>query len=311
MPGKPGKGEETEMPDESATKRMAVRGVEDTLVTEFGDARNKSYADFLQLDVLLNLQKTFQDPAQPDELLFLIIHQVSELWLKLMHHQIVQMRDNIRNDELGPALKNVDRIKAIQRQLIVSWETVLTMTPADYMLFREALGNSSGFQSYGYRRVEFILGNRDRSTIGVHRHDAVVTAMLEEELKAPSVYDEVIRLLARQGLDVPDDLLHRDVREPYTGDERIVALWEHVYRNTADYWDLYCLAEKLMDIETLFQRWRFDHATAVERVIGMQPGTGGSSGVSFLKKALNLKFFHDFYDVRSRLFYGAANGAPG
>ncbi len=291
------------MTDTNAEDRLLQRGVEETLITEFTRKKRSSYGDFLQLKTLLNLQETFQDPPEPDELLFLIIHQVSELWLKLMHYQIMQMRDHLSEDRFGPAFKNIDRIKAIQKQLITSWETLLTMTPADYMLFREALGSGSGFQSYGYRQIEFILGNKDPATMKVHQHDAEVMAMLEATLAEPSVYDEVIRCLARQGFDVPADLLDRDVREPYSGDPRIVAIWEQVYRDTDTYWDLYTLAEKLMDMETLFQRWRFDHMSAVERVIGTQPGTGGSSGVAFLKKALDLKFFHDLYDVRQALFY--------
>ncbi|MEX3009226.1 tryptophan 2,3-dioxygenase [Hoeflea sp. TYP-13] len=291
------------MTERKPGERPLKRDVEESVVTDFSDGESNSYGDFLQLKILLNLQKTFQDPPQPDELLFLMIHQVSELWLKLMHYQIIQFRDHLINDEIGPAIKNADRIKAIQKQLITSWETLLTMTPADYMLFRDALGNSSGFQSYGYRQIEFILGNKDASTMRVHQHDPDVMALLEKALEEPSVYDEVIRLLSRQGFGVPAELLNRDFREPYSGDPRIVAIWEEVYRNTRKYWDLYCLAEKLMDVETLFQRWRFDHMTAVERVIGMQPGTGGSSGVAFLKKALDLKFFHDLYDVRKALFY--------
>jgi tryptophan 2,3-dioxygenase len=284
-------------------ERLLERGVEDTLVTDFSDEKRNSYGDFLQLKTLLNLQKTFQDPPQPDELLFIIIHQASELWLKLMHYQIVAMREDLRADRFGPAIKNVARIKSIQRQLIISWETLTTMTPADYMLFRDSLGSSSGFQSYGYRRIEFILGNRDRSTMKVHEHDLEVTEMLERDIHEPSVYDEVIRLLARHGFDVPPELLDRDFSIPYAGSKDIVQIWRQVYLDTDKYWDLYCLAEALMDVETFFQRWRFDHAAAVERVIGKQHGTGGSSGVEFLKKALNLRFFHDLYDVRSDLFY--------
>ncbi|SEO98074.1 tryptophan 2,3-dioxygenase [Salinihabitans flavidus] len=293
------------MTDDKSDKhgRYLERGVEETLVTEFETDRRSSYGDFLELKTLLNLQKTFQDPAQPDEMLFIIIHQVSELWLKLMHHQLEEVMKQLRRDAFGPAMKNIDRVKAIQRQLITSWETLLTMTPADYMLFRDALGSSSGFQSYGYRRIEFMLGNKDASTLAVHRHDPEVMEMLTETLHAPSLYDEVIRMLSRQGFDVPEELLERDFSQPYSGDKRIVEIWAEVFRNTEEHWDLYALAEKLMDVETLFQRWRFDHMTAVERVIGMQPGTGGSSGVAFLKKALDLKFFHDLYDVRGALFY--------
>ncbi|CUK19065.1 Tryptophan 2,3-dioxygenase [Ruegeria denitrificans] len=290
-------------------ERLLKRGVEETLVTDFATKHRSSYGDFLELKTLLNLQKTFQDPAEPDELLFLIIHQVSELWLKLMHHQLVEVRRFLRQDDFGPALKNIDRIKAIQRQLIAAWETLLTMTPADYMTFRDALGSSSGFQSYGYRQIEFILGNKDVSTLKVHRHDPEVMAELNAALNKPSLYDEVIMMLARQGFDVPADLLDRDFSQPYAGDPRVVKIWIEVYKNTGKYWDLYALAEKLMDVESLFQRWRFDHATAVERVIGMQPGTGGSSGVAFLKKALELKFFHDLYDMRSQLFYAQESDA--
>ena len=291
------------MGDENTEDRFVERGIEESLVTDFAETHRKSYGDFLQLKTLLNLQKTFQDPAQPDEMLFIIIHQVSELWLKLMHHQLVEVRRFLQHDEFGPAMKNLDRIKAIQRQLITAWETLLTMTPADYMTFRAALGSSSGFQSYGYRQIEFILGNKDASTLKVHQHDPEVMEMLNAALTKPSLYDEVLHMLARQGFNVPKDLIERDYAVPYSGDPRVVQIWVQVFQDTQKYWDLYALAEKLMDVESLFQRWRFDHATAVERVIGMQPGTGGSSGVAFLRKALDLRFFHDLYDMRSELMY--------
>ncbi|MCI5095003.1 MAG: tryptophan 2,3-dioxygenase [Rhodobacteraceae bacterium] len=291
------------MEENKKGEQLLKRGIEDTLVTDFATENRSSYGDFLELKTLLNIQKTFQDPAEPDEMLFLIIHQVSELWLKLMHHQLVEVRRFLQKDEFGPALKNIDRIKAIQRQLIAAWETLQTMTPADYLTFRDALGNSSGFQSYGYRQIEFILGNKDTSTMKVHAHDPEVMEALNAALVKPSLYDEVIKMLARQGFDVPQELLERDFSEPYSGDPRIVKIWVEVYQDIDKYWDLYALAEKLMDVEALFQRWRFDHATAVERVIGMQKGTGGSSGVAFLKKALELKFFHDLYDMRSQLIY--------
>ena len=283
--------------------RYLKRGVEDTLITDFAAKNRSSYADLLQVNTLLGIQNTFQDPAQPDELLFVIIHQVSELWLKLMHHELVEVRRYLRDDAFGPAMKNLDRIKAIQRQLIGAWETLLTMTPSDYMTFRDALGSSSGFQSYGYRQIEFILGNKDVTTMKVHAHTPDVMAALTAALNKPSLYDEVLGAIARQGFDVPAELLSRDFSEPYSGDPRIVAIWVEIYRDPERHWQLYALGEKLMDVETLFQRWRFDHATAVERVIGMQPGTGGSSGVAFLKKALELKFFHDLYDMRTALFY--------
>lgn len=287
--------------------RLLQRGIEETLVTDFAEKHRDSYGDFLQLKTLLNTQRTFQEPAAPDEMLFVIIHQVSELWLKLMHHELCEVRRYVQEHKIGEALKNIDRIKAIQRQLIAAWETLLTMTPVDYMKFRDALGSSSGFQSYGYRQIEFILGNKDPATLKVHAHDPEVMEQLNNALTKPSLYDEVLALLSRQGFDVPDDLLDRDFSQTYAGDPRIVKIWVEVYRNPDKYWDLYSLAEKLMDVESLFQRWRFDHATTVERVIGMQKGTGGSSGVAFLRKALDLRFFHDLYDMRSELFYGSSD----
>jgi tryptophan 2,3-dioxygenase len=295
--------------DQSGAPRPAKRAAEATIRTAFhadGEATPQTYSDFLQLDTLLDLQRAFQDPPQRDELLFVIIHQVSELWLKLMYHELGQVRDHIAGDDLADVLKCIGRIKAIQEQLISAWKVLTTMTPADYLEFRSALGSSSGFQSWGYRLVEYILGNRDEAYLAPHRHDPKVTAMLEAELARPAITDEVIRMLARRGFDVPDELLARDVREPYTGHPAIRAIWLQVYRDRRRHWDLYNLAEKFMDVENLFQRWRFDHMSAVERVIGMEKGTGGSSGVAFLKKALELKFFHDLYDMRSELMYGSA-----
>ena len=262
-----------------------------------------TYSDFLQLDILLGLQSVLRDPPQRDELLFIVIHQVSELWLKLMHHELAEARREIAGDELPQALKHFARVKAIQEQLIAAWKVLNTMTPADYLAFRHLLGTSSGFQSWGYRLVEYILGNKDASYIKVHKHDSAIVARLEAALGEPSLYDEVLRLLARRGFKLPATLLKRDWKKPFAGHEAAVEAWLTIYRRPRDHWDLYDLAEKLMDMETLFQRWRFDHVTAVERVIGHQPGTGGSSGVAFLKKALDLRFFHDLYEVRNRLIY--------
>ena len=210
---------------EEKKDRLLKRGIEETLVTDFAAKHRNSYGDFLQLKTLLNLQETFQNPAEPDEMLFIIIHQVSELWLKLIHHQLCEVRRFVRANDFGETLKNIERIKAIQRQLIASWETLLTMTPADYMKFRHALGNSSGFQSYGYRQIEFILGNKDTSTLKVHAHDPEVMEMLNNALVKPSLYDEVLALLARLGFDIPQELLERDFSQPYCGDPRIVKIW--------------------------------------------------------------------------------------
>jgi tryptophan 2,3-dioxygenase len=264
----------------------------------------ETYSDFLQLDTLLDLQATLHDPPQRDELLFIVIHQVSELWLKLMHHELAEARREIAADELPQALKHFARVKAIQEQLIAAWKVLNTMTPTDYLVFRDALGTSSGLQSWGYRLVEYILGNKKASHIKIHRHDPRIVVRLEAALAEPSLYDEVLRLLARRGFKLPAAVVKRDWRKPFKGHKAAVDAWLTIYRKPRDHWDLYDLAEKLMDMETLFQRWRFDHVSAVERVIGHQPGTGGSSGVAFLKKALDLRFFHDLYEVRNRLIYG-------
>ncbi len=272
--------------------------------TDLGGNGGETYSDFLQLDVLLNLQATLHDPPQRDELLFIVIHQVSELWLKLMHHELGSARREIAADALPQALKHFARVKAVQEQLIAAWRVLNTMTPADYLEFRDALGTSSGFQSWGYRLVEYILGNKDASYLDVHRHDPAIVARLEAALAEPSLYDEALRLLARRGFALPAEVLQRDWRQPLGGHPAAVEAWLVIYRRPRDHWDLYDLAEKLMDMETLFQRWRFDHMSAVERVIGNQPGTGGSSGVAFLRKALDLRFFHDLYEVRNRLVYG-------
>jgi len=266
------------------------------------EGRRQTYSDFLQLDTLLSLQAPIQDPPQRDELLFVIIHQVSELWLKLLHFELVEARRSIRADDLKTCNKTLARSKAILDQLISAWKVLLTMTTADYMTFRGGLGQSSGFQSSGYRQVEFLLGNKDAAHLQLYRHDTAALARLSQALAEPALYDEVLACLARRGFPVPPKLLARDVSEPYAGDPEVVAIWAGIFRAPDSHWELYDLAEKLMDLEGLFQRWRFDHMTAVERIIGQQPGTGGSPGVGYLKAALNLRFFHDLYELRNYLY---------
>lgn len=285
--------------DETILKRAPEPGVK--LDFEAGGPR-QTYSDFLKLDQLLSLQTPIQDPPQRDELLFVIIHQVSELWLKLLHAELEQARRSIRQDDLQTCNKTMARSKAIMEQLISAWKVLLTMTTADYLSFRSGLGQSSGLQSAGYRLVEFILGNKDAEHLKPHRHDPVIHARLTEALAEPAIYDEVLACLARRGFPVPARVIERDFREPYGGDPEVVAIWAKIYREHDAYWDLYDLAEKLMDLEGLFQRWRFDHMTTVERIIGHQPGTGGSSGVGYLKAALGLRFFHDLYEVRNYLY---------
>lgn len=285
--------------DKAILKRPPEPGVK--LDFQAGGPR-QTYGDFLKLDQLLSLQTPIQDPPQRDELLFVIIHQVSELWLKLLHAELEQARRSIRQDDLQTCNKTMARSKAIMEQLISAWKVLLTMTTADYLSFRSGLGQSSGLQSAGYRMVEFILGNKDAEHLKPHRHDPATHARLAQALEEPGIYDEVLACLARRGLPVPARVIERDYREPYGGDPEVVAIWARIYREHDAYWDLYDLAEKLMDLEGLFQRWRFDHMTTVERIIGHQPGTGGSSGVGYLKAALALRFFHDLYEVRNHLY---------
>lgn len=283
-------------------KPYLKREREQTIKTDFGQTgQRETYGDFLQLDMILNAQNTISDPPQRDELLFIMIHQVSELWLKLMLYEINQARTAIQQDNLGYALKNISRIKTIQEQLISAWKVLQTMTPADYLQFRDQLGASSGFQSFGYRLIEFALGNRDKSHLDVHKHDADVTAMLESELQKRPLYDEILHFIHRQGYEIPEDILNRDISEPLGPNDRLVQFWVTVYQDIDAHWQLYDLAEKLLDVESLFSRWRFEHMSTVERIIGNHKGTGGSSGVSFLKKALDLRFFHDLHLCREQL----------
>jgi tryptophan 2,3-dioxygenase len=262
----------------------------------------QTYSDFLKLEQLLSLQTPIQDPPQRDELLFVIIHQVSELWLKLLHAELREACASIRKDDLQSCNKTMARAKAIQEQLISAWKVLLTMTTADYLSFRGALGQSSGLQSCGYRLVEFILGNKNAEQLNLHRGDPGALNRLTRALEEPAVYDEVISCLKRRGFDVPEEIARRDLRIAYEGHPAVVQIWAKIYRKRESYWDLYNLAEKLMDIEGLFQRWRFDHMTTVERIIGHQPGTGGSAGVGYLKRALDQRFFPDLYALRNLLY---------
>lgn len=269
----------------------------DGAATEFGEAM--SYGDYLGLERLLACQDSRSE--RHDEMLFIVIHQATELWLKLALHELTAAMAQIRNDDLPPAFKMLARVSRIQAQLIQSWDVLSTLTPADYMTFRDVLGNASGFQSHQYRLIEFTLGNKNPAMLMPHRHDAEIHALLSAALEAPSLYEEAILLLARRGLGVDAGQAKEGWREVHQPDDSVRSAWLTVYRDTKSYWDLYELAEKLVDLEDYFQQWRFHHVSTVERVIGHKRGTGGTSGVPYLRKALETRFFPELWDVRTEL----------
>lgn len=258
-----------------------------------------SYGQYLALDQILSAQKP--QSSEHDEMLFILIHQTSELWMKLSIHELLAAIDNIRADNLRPAFKMLSRIARIQTQLLQSWEVLATMTPFDYMRFRDELGKSSGFQSYQYRMIEFTIGNKNARMIDAHRAHPEIYGMLKATLNAPSLYDETLKLLARRGFDIPAAKLERDWSTPYQPSPEVEAAWLKIYRNAGEYWDIYELAEKLVDLEYHFQQWRFAHMKTVERIIGFKQGTGGTAGVSYLVKALDLKFFPELWTVRTAI----------
>jgi tryptophan 2,3-dioxygenase len=255
-----------------------------------------SYGDYLGLDKLLTAQHPRSDSH--DELLFIVIHQASELWMKLSIHELAAARACIAADNLGGAFKMIARVSRIQTQLIQSWDVLATMTPSDYNAFRPSLGQSSGFQSYQYRELEFLLGNKGGAVLEVHERDPAVHAHLLAAHAAPSLYDECLRLLARRGFPVEAE---RDFALPHRADPAVEAAWLAVYREPERYWDLYELAEKLVDLEFRFQQWRFAHMKTVERIIGYKHGTGGTGGVSYLVEALDKSFFPELLKVRTSL----------
>ncbi|MGH6889348.1 MAG: tryptophan 2,3-dioxygenase [Rhizomicrobium sp.] len=258
-----------------------------------------SYGDYLKLPELLACQRPLT--AQHDEMLFVVIHQTSELWIKLCLHEVAGAIRQIRAGELGPAFKMMARVARVQANLIQSWEILSTMTPFDYSSFREALGKSSGFQSYQYRMLEFRLGNKNPQAARVFESHPAIAAEVAAALNEPSIYDESLALLARRGFAVPEDKLARDFSQPYVPDPRVIDAWRRVYRNVEEHWDLYELAEKLVDVEYRFHLWRFSHMKTVERIIGAKPGTGGTAGVSYLRKAIDLRFYPELWDVRTEI----------
>ena len=258
-----------------------------------------SYGEYLHLDKLLDAQKplTFEH----DEMMFILVHQTSELWLRLFLHELNGVMACVRKDELDPSFKMLARISRVQTQLTSTWDVLSTMTPAEYSLFRNALGRSSGFQSVQYRQLEFMLGNKHPDMIAVHRRDPKAQEVLQTALDAPSLYDEVLKLLSRRGYGIPDSHLTRDFTAPYESSKQVAGAWLGVYHNAEKDWDLYELAERLVDLDQKFQLWRAHHVKTVERIIGNKPGTGGTSGVNYLMKALELKFFPELWQVRSSM----------
>jgi tryptophan 2,3-dioxygenase len=257
-----------------------------------------SYSQYLSLDKLLDAQHPLS--YQHDEMLFIVIHQVSELWMKLCLHELNTVVDCVRRDDLGPTFKMLARVSTIQQQLLQSWDVLATITPYDYSAFRNTLGRSSGFQSAQYRMLEFLIGNKNADLIEVFRSDPPTYELLERALKAPSLYDEVLRLLSRRGL-IPQQAIDRDFTQPYQPSKQVAAAWLSVYHNSEKDWELYELAERLVDLDYKFQLWRFTHVKTVERIIGYKRGTGGTGGVSYLTKALELKFFPELWTIRTSM----------
>ncbi|MGO4479390.1 tryptophan 2,3-dioxygenase [Massilia sp. 2TAF26] len=258
-----------------------------------------SYGDYLGLNQILSAQH----PLSPNhnEMLFIIQHQTSELWIKLMLHELQAVREQIRKDELPPAFKMLARVARIMDQLVHAWDVLATMTPPEYSAIRPYLGASSGFQSFQYRELEFILGNKNASMLAVHQVMPEHHALLERELHAPSIYDEAVRLLARSGLPVSQARLDVDPTQPTVHDDSVLAAWLEVYRDPEHHWALYELAEKLVDMETAFRTWRFRHVSTVERIIGFKTGTGGTAGVSYLRKMLDVVLFPELFALRTAL----------
>ncbi|MGG2065546.1 tryptophan 2,3-dioxygenase [Bacillus sp. S14(2024)] len=271
--------------------------IEKGIHTDFRN--NMTYGEYLQLDSLLSSQKRLSD--HHDEMLFIVIHQASELWMKLILHEIEAAIESIKNENLAPAFKMLARVSKIQSQIIQSWDILATLTPAEYIEFRDSLGQASGFQSYQYRMIEFALGYKTPHVLKIYEKDAELHARLYKALHTPSLYDVAIQTLAKEGFPINPSVLQRDITQPYEADATVEAAWLEVYSDVKKYWDLYQLAEKLIDIEDWLQQWRFRHMKTVERIIGHKMGTGGSSGVSYLKRVLDQSFFPELWTIRTKL----------
>jgi tryptophan 2,3-dioxygenase len=262
-------------------------------------SRDMSYGDYLQLDAILSAQKPLS-PAHA-EVLFIVQHQTSELWMKLMLHELSAAIRNIQDDQLNAAFKQLARVSKIMEQLVHAWDVLATMTPPEYSAMRPYLGHSSGFQSFQYRCIEFAMGNKNAAMLQPHAHHTERAALVRAAYEAPSLYDEALRLLARRGLPVPASHTERDWTQPYEASEGVEQAWLQVYRDPKQHWDLYQLGEELTDLEDAFRLWRFRHVTTVERVIGFKRGTGGTGGVSYLRKMLDVVLFPEIWTLRTAL----------
>jgi len=277
----------------------STREIEEGVVRDF--RVNLSYGEYLHLDEVLAAQHPVSRPEHHDELLFIVQHQTSELWLKLVLHELRAVQAQLAADDLRRALKGLARVKHIQRTLTDQWSVLATLTPSEYAEFRSFLGTSSGFQSDQYRAVEFVLGNKNAAMLPMFDHDPRAQALLTDLLAAPTVYDEFVRYLARHGHDVPASMLDRDVTHAHVFTPELVPVFRRIYDNAHEYWEAYEACEELVDLEENFQLWRFRHLKAVERTIGVKRGTGGSSGIEFLRRALELTFFPELYAVRTEI----------
>ncbi|MCP3137223.1 tryptophan 2,3-dioxygenase [Pyxidicoccus xibeiensis] len=278
---------------------MNKRDLEPGIITDLSG--RTTYGDYLQLDRLLSAQVPRSQPPHHDELLFIIQHQTSELWMKLLIHELGACIRYVQTDRLEPSFKIFARVAHIQRMLFEQWSVLETLTPNEYLEFRDTLGSASGFQSFQYRAVEFLLGNKDPQALTPFRHVPAVHAELERLLESPGLYDEFLRHLSRMGHAVPPSRVQRDWRQPYEKSPEVVEVFRRIYEDTEAHWDAYEMCEKLVDTEERFQLWRYRHMMTVMRIIGFKQGTGGSSGVGFLRKALDLRFFPELWDVRTEL----------
>jgi tryptophan 2,3-dioxygenase len=275
------------------------REVENSIQIDFRSRMD--YQGYLHLEQVLTAQQPLSNPEHHDEMLFIVQHQTSELWMKLMIHELLAALKFVRADNLPPCFKILARVKQIQRMLFEQWAVLETLTPSEYAEFRGVLGQASGFQSHQNRMIEFLLGNKNAKTIKVFEHLPAIHAELSNALHSPSLYDEFLRHLGRRGFDVPSSSIERDWSLPYEENQALIPIFKEIYTNTSRYFDAYEMCEKLIDVEEHFALWRFRHVKTVERIIGYKMGTGGSSGVSFLRKALETRLFPELWDVRTEI----------